>query len=322
MIHQNKISLLCLAAAVLLAASKPHAAEPEVEELRFEPLDQTRNRTVPVKIYLCPSRGPQPVILFSHGLGGSRENNEYLGKNWAAAGFVAVFMQHAGSDNEVWKQAASGDRLAALKSAASAISSRQRFHDVPFVIDQLEIWNNQAEHPLQRKLDLNHIGMSGHSFGAVTTLAVAGRKYPLNRSFAEERIDAFLAMSPQPGKGIETNKAFGHIVKPVLCMTGTRDASPIDASLKPETRQEVFTALPAGSKYQLVLDGAEHSAFGDSRRLGRRRRNPAHHPAIQQISVQFWKAYLKNDSEAKRWLQSESPVKQTGLSGRDKWDWK
>jgi predicted dienelactone hydrolase len=62
---------------------------------------------------------PQPVILFSHGLGGSKENSAYLGNFWAAAGYIAVFMQHKGSDIDIWKSAPLGKRLKSLKSAAS-----------------------------------------------------------------------------------------------------------------------------------------------------------------------------------------------------------
>lgn len=308
---------------VLLLASA--AATDDLDaagELRFEPIDVRRSRTVPVKVYLGKSRAPQPVVLFSHGLGGSRENNAYLGRHWAAAGYVAVFMQHAGSDNEVLKAARVGEKLAALKAAVGVVASRERFADVSFVIDQLELWNKQDGHELRGRLNLNRIGMSGHSYGAVTTLAVAGRKFPLNLSFHDERIDAFLAMSPQPGKGLEPSKAFGQIVKPFLCMTGTKDASPIDPTFKPSARREVYTALPAGDKYQLVFEGGEHFAFGDSRGRRTRGRNPKHHPAIQEISVHFWNAYLKDDTNSKRWLKSKRAVTATGLSDDDVWEWK
>lgn len=307
-------------AAVLMMVSA--ATADDVRELRFEPIDQKRNRVVPVKVYLGDSRTPSPVVLFSHGLGGSRENNAYLGKHWAAAGYVAVFMQHAGSDIEVIKSARAGRKLAALKAAVGAVASRDRFRDVPFVIDQLAAWNKQAGHQLRGKLNLERIGMSGHSYGAVTTLAVAGRKFALNQSFLDDRIDAFFAMSPQTGKGTEPAKAFGSISRPFLCMTGTKDASPVDPTMKPSDRQKVYSAFPAGDKYQLVLDGGEHFAFGDSRGLRTRRRSPKHHPAIQEISLHFWDAYLKDEAASRRWLQSRRPLTETGLGDADQWEWK
>lgn len=312
-----------VAIAVLLLATVASAQDAtSVRELRFEPVDAKRSRTVPVKIYLGASRTAQPVVLFSHGLGGSRENNAYLGKHWAAAGYVSVFMQHAGSDVEVLKSAKLGNKLAALKAAVGVSASRERFVDVPFVIDQLERWNKQDGHALKGKMNLGKIGMSGHSFGAVTTQAVAGQRFPLNQSFHDERIDAFLAMSPQPAKRQDPKQVFGRITKPFLSMTGTKDGSPIDPTLKPSARREVYEAFAAGDKYQLVLEDGEHSAFGDSRGLRTRGRNPKHHPAIQQISTHFWNAYLKNNADSKKWLQSKRAITTTGLSNGDVWEWK
>jgi len=46
-------------------------------------------------------------------------------------------------------------------------------------------------------LDLNRIGMSGHSFGAVTTQNVSGQRTPFGPAlFTDQRIKAALAMSP------------------------------------------------------------------------------------------------------------------------------
>ena len=291
----------------------------EILELRYDPIDQQRKRTVPIKVYLIKSDAAKPVILFSHGLGGSRENNPYLGRYWAEAGFVAVFMQHHGSDERVWKEAAAGQRFAKLKQAAGAQSFMDRCKDVPFVIDQLELWQKQEQHGLEGQMDLDHIGLSGHSFGAVTTISVSGVTYPMNIDLEEKRIDAFLAMSPQPGKTGNIKKKFASVAKPVLCMTGTKDGSPIEPSLKPSDRQKVYTALPAGDKYQLVLFEAEHHAFGDHESKNYGKRNETHHPAIQQISLKFWQAYLQDDEAAKQWLQSQKPIMETGLSDKDTW---
>ena len=43
--------------------------------------DVARNRDVPAKIYFpTEGAGPFPVIIFSHGLGGTREGYEYLAR--------------------------------------------------------------------------------------------------------------------------------------------------------------------------------------------------------------------------------------------------
>ncbi|EMI17373.1 platelet-activating factor acetylhydrolase plasma/intracellular isoform II [Rhodopirellula maiorica SM1] len=293
-----------------------------VKQIDFEPVDTSRDRTVPLRVYLAEQDAAQPIVLFSHGLGGSRENNRYLGEHWAKNGFVGVFMQHPGSDREVIASGSIVQRLSKLKSAASAKNASDRFADVSFVIDQIQQWNKEAGHPLFGKLDLQRIGMSGHSFGAVTTMGMAGRKFLSRQNYYDQRIDAFLAMSPSLAKMISAEKAFGEIRHPVLCMTGTHDDSPIDPQTTPESRQQVYKALPSGDKFQLVFDGGHHFTFGDSSGFRTRHRDASHHPAIQKISLAFWNAYLRGDGEAEKWLKSEKPQSDGTLKPSDTWQWK
>ncbi len=77
----------------------------EVVIERAEWRDEARKRLVPIKVYYPapPSECSHPVIVFSHGLGGSREGCEYLGRMWASHGFVSIHPQHHGSDETVWR---------------------------------------------------------------------------------------------------------------------------------------------------------------------------------------------------------------------------
>jgi predicted dienelactone hydrolase len=149
-----RFSLFLAATPALLHAETPATAK----TFLFDPVDAARERTVPVKVYLKPSDSPQPVVIFSHGLGGSRENSGYLGNHWADHGYVAVFVQHAGSDEEVWKKVERSERMAVLKKAASIETALARYADIPFVIDELEKWNAADGHPLKGKLKLEKIG--------------------------------------------------------------------------------------------------------------------------------------------------------------------
>src|SRR6185369_13882603 len=141
--------------------------------------DAPRTRDIPVRVYLPTKSKPAPVVMFSHGLGGSRADSMFLGEHWAARGYVAVFLQHPGSDDSVWKNESSlGKRMTAMKEAASLENFLLRVKDVKAVINQLEIWNETRTNPLAGRLDLTKVGMSGHSFGAVTTEAVSGETFP------------------------------------------------------------------------------------------------------------------------------------------------
>jgi predicted dienelactone hydrolase len=281
--------------------------------------DAKRNRDLPVRVYLPTEMKAAPVILFSHGLGGSSKNNPYLGHAWASRGYVVVFVQHPGSDEQVWKDVPATGRLAALRKAASASNLLLRARDIPAVLDELERWNADKKHALGGRLDLQRVGMSGHSFGAQTTQAVSGQSFPLVQ-FTDKRIKAALMMSPNAPERGDPKSAFKGVTIPWMLMTGTRDTAAV-GNATVESRLAVFPALPAGDKYELVLDRAEHSAFGDRPLPGdKEKRNPNHHRAILALSIAFWDAHLKADDAAKKWLQGDAPRKV--LEKADRWQHK
>jgi predicted dienelactone hydrolase len=191
--------------------------------------------------------------------------------------------------------------------------------DVTATLDALEAWNAASSgHELSGKLDLARVGMSGHSFGAVTTQAVSGQRVPLvGDRFNDARIQAALPMSPSKPRRGSAEDAFGAVKIPWLLMTGTDDSAPIGGQTV-ASRLAVFPALRAGDKYELVLDGAEHSAFTDRALPGDRKpRNPNHHKAILALSTAFWDAYLRGDAAAKVWLQGEGA--RSVLEAKDRW---
>lgn len=307
-----------LTAATLRADYDPLVvAKSKAEFKDLDVKDEKRSRTIPLRVYLPNHKKSAPVVLFSHGLGGSREGSAFLGHHWALRDYVAVFLQHPGSDVGVWKDVPLAQRLAALKKAANAENFKLRVQDVAAVLDQLEVWQNTNDHPLAGRLDLKRVGMSGHSFGAVTTQAVSGQSPAAGKGFTDPRIRAAAIMSPSGPKFGDPKKAFANVKIPWLLLTGTRDNSPIDGA-DPKTRLVVFPALPPGSKYELVLDKAEHSAFTDRPLPGdAEKRNPNHHRAILAVTAAFWDAYLRDSAEARTWLDGEAV--RTVLEKADAW---
>lgn len=263
-------------------------------------------REVPLKVYLPEGKKVAAVILLSHGLGGSREVGTYLGDLWASRGFVVVAMQHVGSDESVWKKEKVTERRSKLDAAANGKTFQDRMRDVPATLDQLEKWQVEEGHFLKGRMDLEKVGIGGHSYGAKTVQALAGQVFgPMGKLYYDERIDAGLAMSPSPPRMGRAEKAFGKITMPMMLMTGTKDGSPIGNTL-PEERLEVYPALPEGDKFELVLKDAEHHAFSDAGARGQKR-NPNHHRIIQALSTAFFEAYLTGDEEAKKWLGGQNP---------------
>jgi predicted dienelactone hydrolase len=289
------------------------------ESVTLEVYDKQRQRNILLRVYMPDLNSAAPVVLFSHGLGGSRDGSTFLGKHWALRGYVAVFLQHPGSDDSVWKQAAPGDRMNAMRKAINLENFMLRARDVPAVLDQLERWNTQTGHLLYRKLDMARTGMSGHSFGAVTTQAVSGQMVARGMiSLTEPRIKAAIVLSPSsPAQAREPSQAFGNVRIPWMLMTGTRDIAVLGAA-EMKLRLAVFPALPAGGKYELVLYDAEHSVFTDRPLPGETaQRNPNHHRAILALSTAFWDAWLRADGAARAWLDGDGPLRI--LERQDRW---
>lgn len=301
------VLLILVTATGLRADYDPLAtdkASPEQKDLTIE--DAKRSRAIPIRVCLPADKAAAPVVLFSHGLGGNREGSAFLGKHWASRGYAAVFLLHPGSDDGVWKGVPVAERLAPLKQAAGLKEFLLRVQDVSAVLDQLEIWNKDTAHALAGRFDLKHIGMSGHSFGAVTTQAVSGQVPPLGKGFTDERIQAAVIMSPSGPANGNTKRAFGSVNIPWMLLTGTKDSNPINGA-DAKTRLIVFPDLPPGSKYQLVLDKAEHSAFTERALPGEtERRNPNHHRAILAVTTAFWDATLREDKDALQWLDNDA----------------
>jgi predicted dienelactone hydrolase len=187
--------------------------------------------------------------------------------------------------------------------------------DIPAVIDALTAWNGEEQHALHGRLDLEHIGMSGHSFGAQTTQAMAGQSAAAGRvSFAEPRIDAAVMFSPSPPRVGDAAASFASVKIPCLLMTGTLDDSPI-GNTSPESRLDVFPHLKQAAAWQVVFDKATHMDFGQ--RPGKTG-SPRYHRAILALSTAFWDAELKGNKEAKAWLNG--PGAKSVLIAEDKWE--
>lgn len=280
--------------------------------------DAQRQREIPIRVYLPAEKAEAAVVVFSHGLGGSREGSAYLGRHWAGRGYAAVFLQHPGSDTSVWRDEAPGQRMNAMRKAASAENFMLRVKDVPAALDQIAGWNTTKGHALEGRLNMTRVGMSGHSFGAVTTQAVSGESFAgMTQALTDIRIKAAVMFSPSSPRRGDPAQAFGGVRIPWMLMTGTKDIAAIgDADMK--SRLAVYPALPPGGKYEVVLNGAEHSAFSDRALPGdTEKRDPNHHRVILALSTAFWDAYLRQDAAARAWLDGDGPA--TVMEKDDRW---
>ena len=319
-------NLLAMALPLPLGAETPGSGPAVADETW---IDTARQRELPVRLRWPDAArfaGPRPVVLFSHGLGGTREGGSVWGAAWADAGFVVLHLQHAGSDLAAVRATATSfaDR-SGLRASASAEQLVARLRDVGFALDEV-----QRRHAagLGRWATVRpaRIGMSGHSFGAHTTLGMAGQRYPGFDGVSETRLASFIAFSPTLPVAGDAQRAFERMARPLLCVTGTRDQDVLGTGATPDRRAGVFAALPKGDKGQLVLQDADHMSFGGQtgraveivpREQITRDLQPAHHALVASITTDWWRATLSGDTAARTRLAAPA-----GLRPGDVWQQK
>ncbi len=251
--------------------------------------DSDRNREIPLKVYYPDHiSGSLPLIVFSHGYGGSREGYEYLGRGWADAGYIVILPTHIGSDIDALTQLGlrgAGDPATAFEM------QRQRASDVRFILSSLKLIDHQVRE-IHGKINNKQIGVGGHSMGAGTALLVGGATaaapggQPL--SLRDKHVRAVIAMSPQgPGEEGFSEHSWDHVGVPTMTMSGTKDRG--IGGQPAEWRTQAFQHMPEGNKYQVIVNGAEHLTFA----VGGRFR-----ACILQETTAFWDTYLKGLAKA------------------------
>jgi predicted dienelactone hydrolase len=234
--------------------------------------DATRpNRAVKMSIDYPTRTGPHPLIVFSHGGGGSNRGYPGLAAHWASYGYVVIRPAH--------NDTAAADQI-------TVADWRNRARDISLVIDSLD--RLERDYPeLQGKIDRDRIGVAGHARGAMTAMMVGGlRTFPGPESFADPRVKAIAALSPAGPRQVwgVTNESFATINIPALFMTGSRDAGTNEEET-PAWRQQAYELSPAGDKWFVSVEGVAPGTFaGDVSPSGEPRMsvpmNPRNDPTI------------------------------------------
>ena len=271
--------------------------------------DAARQRAVPVRVYLpstalgegtaadATAKVKWPLVIFSHGLGGSRLGYSHIGQHLARNGFVALHLQHAGSDRAVW-QGGPLTLLGNMRDAASEANALARVHDVSFALTTL-----LADRELGGLIDTTSIAIAGHSYGANTAMLIAGASIERDGkrvNYADARIKAAILLSAPPFHGEGNQVAVLRDVRlPTLHITGSDDVIRVPGyGSDVADRIGVFRDMPAARadmKFLAIFEGGEHSVFTDRTRSERALAIKA---ATRDLCVAFLQRVLKGDTVA------------------------
>jgi pimeloyl-ACP methyl ester carboxylesterase len=206
-----------------------------------------------------------PVVIFSHGLGGTGFNYTCLIEDLVSRGYVVASIEHTYTAIAVWfpdgrvaprhKDSPPAARTMDLISVGAA--------DVRFVLDRLtEANGNAKEFLLAGRLDLNNVAAMGHSAGA----EFAARACQLDRRF-KACVDLDGGMVPvgalpeyPDGATLKQPLLFLEADHPESQMFGT----PAEHAAYFKKKEEQLQTLRPGS-YDVVLKspGIAHPSFSD-----------------------------------------------------------
>ncbi|NMQ27829.1 acetylhydrolase [Candidatus Accumulibacter phosphatis] len=285
-----------------LTESAAEAGTTKIVTRDFDWFDRARNRAVPVRLYLPAQTAPAqrlPLVVFSHGMGGSRRGYSYLGAYWASHGYASLHLQHVGSDRSLWSGNIFG-LVGRLQGAAQEEEAIARVEDLRFALDQV-----LADQELGSRIDAKRIVGAGHSYGANTVmLALGARILRQDRiiDLFEPRLSAAVLLSAPPFYG-ESNMAgiLAEISVPTLHITATEDIIRIPGYYSGVAdRIAVFDAMPGAHKVLAVFDGGSHSMFTDRNRTGGVALNSLVKAATRELSVAFFESALGGSNVALR----------------------
>ena len=117
-----------------------------------------------------------PVLIFSHGNGSIAEQSYFQSEHFASHGWVVVAPYHTNNTIE--------DNPSAINYGSAV----ERPQDISALIDWMEELPEREK--LHGRLNLDQIAMSGHSFGAFTTMAMVGAEFAVDELLGEcERME-------------------------------------------------------------------------------------------------------------------------------------
>jgi predicted dienelactone hydrolase len=274
------------------------------------------------------SGGPYPLIVFAHGLTSSRLFSPDYTQHLASHGYVV-----AAPDFPLTKIGTPGGFV--LRDLPNQAG------DVSFVIDSMLRFNDEDGNLLRGSIDPEHIGLTGHSLGAFTTLITIYGLYGAER---DDRIDAALSISGSACFYDEGD--VGDVSTPLMVLHGSEDL------IVPRSGSRKAYDQAHAPRYWVEVRGANHVRFSfadidDSVVVGGVRRSvgadesvatpepgtgvqsclgnpdplgaPAisideQHDALNLYATPFFDAYLKDDGDAKSFLTDALPSLSGGIA--------
>lgn len=226
-----------------LFAEAPASLLPLLENLDIPKIPQDAAREAEVRT----DQGLFPLVLFSHGNGGIRAQSFSYTNHLASHGYVVVAPDHQG--NTIFDLVDDPD----LQGSGFA-SIFDRPQDLTLLLDLVADGKLTDDGAIEATVDLRRVGVTGHSFGGLTSLLIANPE----SEFFDPRVDAVVPVTPATQILGLVAAPIAQLAVPVLYVGATTDQT---LSYQAETL-DAYAANTVDKAVAGVI-GAGHFSFSE-----------------------------------------------------------
>jgi len=256
---------------------------------------------------LSDQESSYPVLIFSHSLNGTKNQNTFEIEQLVSHGYIVVGIDHTYRTISVFPD---GRAVQFVPQESNTIDyldqiNEEWVEDAKFVLDQVEkLAKNDPDHRFTDRMDLEHIGMFGHSFGGATTTQML---------MTDSRIKA--AINMDGGLYGKLRIPADGLKKPFLMMSadgtlaGTTHMSDEEIVSQGTTRKDLDkffadtfarqASVAVGGNYWMTIKNMQHMGFSDMYLISpvfeKSEGVDVHsvHQLINDYSLDFFDHYLK-----------------------------
>lgn len=304
----------------------------QTREFTFQ--NPEREMTISATLYTPQGTAkPAPVIVISHGLASNRDTFIYLSQHLASHGYAVAVLEHPGTGSK--------DFGAFLKGFGRTPNPRDHYlrpRDIKYLLDDLERQSKNMPN-MSDRLDLQNVGLIGHSLGGYTVLTLGGARLnfdsikagcdvpepnvtsfnlskliqcrainlePKDYDLKDPRVKAIFTLNPIGGSTMFNREGLRPLNLPVMIFASGDDmiAPTVPEQLFP------FTWIKGADKYLAIVPQATHFSFLEKSEKGVLNIplsligvDPSFaHPYVKSLSVAFFQTYLSNQPEFRAYL--------------------